>query len=285
MNAQNIMVALDFENASQIGSQGTGSQLARLSVFKQRVKIFYGLAPNNPESDEPQVGLDDGLSPEDGLRVSLDSPVAGDTDSLVSVDSHVSVNSHVSKLGDDYKILLFDMATGMNLRHGSVICAHIFQYRWQGKLSTLSSFQNINHVRNGLLLYKPVEDAFDRARLCIEVNGQSMRFRLLDETLRTTKLYDRAIVLRKAAKIKVPPTQVEMELTTTFGDLDGREVCFPEGCSNRPSKRLLALHARAALLYAKARYPVPETSVLYLDREMSVSDDSHTEQALRYLPV
>jgi hypothetical protein len=93
------------------------------------------------------------------------------------------------------------------------------------------------------------------------------------------KLYDRAITLCKVAKIKFPPTQVEMELTTTFGDLDGREVCFPEGCSNQPSKQLLALHACTALLYAKARYSVPDTSVLYLDQEMSVSDDLHTEES------
>jgi hypothetical protein len=91
-------------------------------VFKQRVKIFYALTPNNPELDEPQVGLDNGLSPEDGLKGSLDSPVSGDHDGLVSV------NSDVSGLGDDYKLLLFNMATRINLHHGSVICAHIFQY-------------------------------------------------------------------------------------------------------------------------------------------------------------
>jgi hypothetical protein len=243
------------------------------------VKIFYALAPSNPKSGKPQVGLDDGLSPEDGLKGSLDNPVSGDHDSLVSG------NVSVSGLGDNYKLLLFDMATGINLCHGSIICAHIFQYHWWGRLSTFSSFQNINHVCNGLLLYKPVKEAFDCARLCIKVNGQSMWFCLLNETLRMIKLYDRAITLCKVAKIKFPPTQVEMELTTTFGDLDGREVCFPEGCSNQPSKQLLALHARTALLYAKARYSVPETSVLYLDREMSVLDDSQTEEALQYLPA
>ena len=120
MTAQSIMVALDFENTSQIGSQGTGSQLAQSSVFKQRVKIFYALAPHTPKSDEPQVRLNDGLSPEDGLKGSLDSPVSGDHDSLVSV------NGDVSGLRDDYNLLLFNIATGINLHHGSVICAHIF---------------------------------------------------------------------------------------------------------------------------------------------------------------
>jgi hypothetical protein len=180
---------------------------------------------------------------------------------------------------------LFDMATGKMLRHGCVIGAHIFQLCWQTSLSAVSSFQitDINHVRNALLLYKPVEDAFDRARLCIDVKGQTMRFRLLDEMLRTTKLTDRAVVLRKAAKLQIPLTPAEMALTTTFGDLDGRELFFPRGCSHRPSKRLLALHGCAALLFARANYEVPVTSVPDLDQDMSVSDDLRTQVTLKLL--
>jgi hypothetical protein len=180
---------------------------------------------------------------------------------------------------------LFDMATGKNLRHGSVIGAHIFQLRWQTSLSSVTSLTDINHVRNALLLYKPVEEAFDRARLCIEVKGQTMRFRLLDEVLRTTKLTDRAVILRKAAKLEIPLTPAEMALKTTFGDLDGRELFFPQGCSHRPSKRLLALHGRAALLFARANYEVPETSVPYLDQDMNVSDDLQTQVTLERLSL
>jgi hypothetical protein len=177
---------------------------------------------------------------------------------------------------------LFDMATGKKLRHGCVIGTHIFQLCWQTSLSIVSSFTDINHVRNALLLYKPVEDAFDRARLCIDVKGQTMWFRLLDEMLQATKLTDRAVVLRKAAKLQILLTAAEMALTTTFGDLDGRELFFPRGCIQRPSKQLLALHGCAALLFARANYEVPVTSVPDLDQDMSVSDDLQTQVTLKH---
>jgi HNH endonuclease len=182
---------------------------------------------------------------------------------------------------------LFDMATGEKLRHGSVIAAHIFQFRWRGCLSVFTSLTDINDVSNALLLYKPVEDAFDRARLCIYADAGSMRFCLLDKALQTTKLVDRAVALRKAAKLDIPLTPVEMALEATFGDLDGRELFFPEGCSKRPSKRLLTLHARAALLFAKSHYDLPETAAPYLDQDMtwSVSDDSQAQVALDHLSM
>lgn len=182
---------------------------------------------------------------------------------------------------------LFDMATSKELRHGSVIAAHIFQFQWWRNLSLLTSLTDINSVHNALLLYKPVEDTFDRARLCIDADGQTMQFRLLDETLRKTKLADRAVTLRKVAKLEIPQTPAEMALEETFGDLDGRELFFPQGCSSRPSKCLLALHGRAALLFSRANYEVPETVVPFMHRDMagSVSDDSRTKVALEHLSL
>jgi hypothetical protein len=196
----------------------------------------------------------------------------------------LDVKNFYGLIGDNN---LFDMATGKELRHGSVIAAHIFQFRWWRSLPLLTSLTEINDVRNALLLYKPVEDAFDRARLCIDADGQTMRFCLLDETLRTTKLADRAATLRKLAKLEIPTTPAEIALEETFGDLDGREVFFPQACSNRPSKRLLALHRRAALLFAHATYEVPETLVPYLHRGTteSVSDDMRTKIALDRLSL
>jgi len=56
---------------------------------------------------------------------------------------------------------------------------------------------DIDDPLNGLLLYKPVEWAFDRAKICVEVkSGDNMTFRLLDEALRNTLLVDQACLLR-----------------------------------------------------------------------------------------
>jgi hypothetical protein len=241
------MSALSFHSVTRY-SQGGGSQ-GRLSTFKRNVKKFYGLS---------------------GASVENDLPSENDSANNLSVEND-----------------LFDMASGKKLRHGSIIAAHIFQFKWRGSLSLFTSLTDINDVRNALLLYKPVEDAFDTARLCIDTGGQTMRFRLLDETLRTTKLADRAVTLRKAAKRETPQTPAEMALEDTFGDLDGRELFFPQECSNRPSKRLLALHGRAALIFAKAAYEVPEAVVPHLHRDMtgSVSDDLRTKVAFERLSL
>ena len=62
------------------------------------------------------------------------------------------------------------------------------------------------------------------------------------------KLTDKAKNLRFLSKRKVELNKIEAQLSMTFGDLDGRKGSFPPGCTMRPSKQLLALHATAAWL-------------------------------------
>jgi hypothetical protein len=174
---------------------------------------------------------------------------------------------------------LFDMATGEHLRHSSVVAAHIFQYRWRKFLSLLSSLKGIDDACNGLLLYKPVEWAFDRAKLCIEVNSAGrMTFRLLDQDLRDIKLACKARSLRIAAKRDGELVGRENNLQTTFGDLDRRDVRFPTGSAMRPSKRLLALHAYAAWLTAQTRTPGSDIPA----PECDALDDEKTGQAFKF---
>jgi len=167
-----------------------------------------------------------------------------------------------SPIGD-----LFDMATGSMLPHSTVVASHIFQRTWHFQLSRLTSLTNvvIDAPTNGLLLYKPVESAFDRARICIEVDGGDMTFRLLDHTLYNVRLVDEAIRLRGNRNQQL--SQNEQNLQLTFGDLDGQPVRFPLNSTFRPSKRLLAFHAVAACHWQKTRDP------LVLNPKYNVSDD------------
>jgi hypothetical protein len=175
---------------------------------------------------------------------------------------------------------LWDMATGEHLRHGCVIAAHIFQYRWRKFLPILSSFKDIHDVQNGLLLYKPVEWAFDRAKIFIEVNdADKMTFRLLDQSLRNVKLADKASELRKEAKIERSPVGAEVTLQKTFGDLDGKDVQFPPNSEKRPSRRLLALHAYAAWLAYTSFNPDSEAAApIY-----NISEDEATKHTLNHI--
>jgi hypothetical protein len=146
---------------------------------------------------------------------------------------------------------LFDMATGVQLPHGAVVASYIFQWRWRRSLSTFTTFTDINDTRNGLLLYKPVDWAFGRGVLCVEISGGCMSFRLLDPTLKNVKLTDMASNLRN--QCKHPNNCDEVDLPTTFGDLDGRKVFFPPNSTMRPSQRLLALHAYTSWLHTSRR--------------------------------
>jgi hypothetical protein len=70
-----------------------------------------------------------------------------------------------------------------------------------------------------------------------------MSFRLLDHDLYDVKLFDKACELCESGE---QPTGNEEDLQMSFGDLDGQEVLFPTGSANRPSTRLLGIHAVAA---------------------------------------
>jgi hypothetical protein len=175
---------------------------------------------------------------------------------------------------------LFDMATGTFLPHGSVIASHIFQHKWKKELPQLTSITDINDPCNGLLLYKPVEWAFDRAKICVEVkSGDKMTFRLLDEDLRDTLLVDKACHLRDERKGGKKPPKGEENLRMTFGDLDEQPLKFPEGTVMRPSKRLLGLHAVAARKTAQAREPLRRIEEVAYD----TSDDETTQNAITIL--
>ena len=178
--------------------------------------------------------------------------------------------------------LIFDMATGRRLPYTVVVAAHIFQHKWRDRLPQLTLLDNIDDMRNGLLLYKPVEKAFDAAKLCIEVNPEGkMTFRLFDEDLRDLKLAEYACQLRKQANAGDRCLKEEEDLYITFGDLDGQEVHFPDGVEMRPSKRLLAVHAVAAHWIARDRAldrKIP-------DVQFDASDDESTNLAIKNISI
>ena len=175
---------------------------------------------------------------------------------------------------------LFDMATGTSLPHSIVVASYIFQHKWRKELSQFTSVTDINDPCNGLLLYKPVQWAFDRAKICVEVkSGDKMTFRLLDEDLRDTLLVDKACRLRDERGGGNQRLKEEENLQMTFGDLDEQPLKFPEGTVMRPSKRMLGLHAVAARKTAQVREPLRRIEEVAYD----TSDDETTKNAITIL--
>jgi hypothetical protein len=151
---------------------------------------------------------------------------------------------------------LFNIATGLCLLYTIIVAVHIFQYRWQDSLSQFTTLTNINNIHNGLLLYKPVEWAFDQAKLYIEVNSKKdmeMTFHLLNQDLYDIQLTDKSCEIQCNHGYGNGHLEAEYNLEMTFGNLNGQLLKFSMSVTMWPSKQLLGLHANAAQLTAQNR--------------------------------
>ena len=61
---------------------------------------------------------------------------------------------------------VFCMITGVFLPKPWVIASHIWKRAWHLHTFSMMGFENINDPRNGLLLFKPFEWAFDVGKIC-----------------------------------------------------------------------------------------------------------------------
>ena len=174
---------------------------------------------------------------------------------------------------------MFDMATGAAFPNQCVVVIYIFPYRWLKFLPQFTSLNNIDDVGNSLMLYQPVAWAFNRAKLCIQVDSAGvMLFHLFDAELRDIRLASKANSLQMVAA-QDDGRDTELELSMKFGDLHGQAVQFPVDSTVRPSKRLLALHAYAAWLQARSLNPGVELTV----PQQNFLNDETTGQAIYFL--
>jgi hypothetical protein len=85
------------------------------------------------------------------------------------------------------------MAMGETFPQERVAMTHIFQLKWQKFLPLFTSLIGINDVTNSLMLYKPVAWAFNRGKLCIQVDNMGrMTFCLFDDHLHGINLMRKA---------------------------------------------------------------------------------------------
>ncbi|GMF36914.1 unnamed protein product [Phytophthora lilii] len=118
-------------------------------------------------------------------------------------------------------------------------------------------FDNIDDVKNGLLLFKPLKHAFDHFQMSFIYDKGSNEFRLkvFDPSLRRQRLFaklhpdQRDLLLRGQTLSKhwkkrgprlAPGT--DFNIQTTFGDVESQPLCFMS--VERPYKRCLNLQAR-----------------------------------------
>ena len=70
------------------------------------------------------------------------------------------------------------MLSGYELPIKTVIGAHLFKSCWAPDCKTRLGFDDINNPRNGLLLFKPFEYAFDNSHICFRFEGESETFHM-----------------------------------------------------------------------------------------------------------
>lgn len=143
--------------------------------------------------------------------------------------------------------LLRCMLLGVELPKENVIGAHIFKHAWLDLTRYVLDFDDIDDPRNGLLLYKPLEWAFDTSRMAIVWDAGSGGFvaRILDNRICGIYLYQKAKELLKTKYKEAACFTGCM----TFGDVDGRRLVLPHEFS--PYRRCLMFQALCARRHAQ----------------------------------
>lgn len=94
--------------------------------------------------------------------------------------------NHVSQKGE-----LKCMITGLSLPSASVTAAHILPHRHARISQYLLSFQDINDDRNGILIFRPLEWAFDTGKISIVYDTfLSLDFRIGKDKTHRVKIID-----------------------------------------------------------------------------------------------
>ncbi|GJJ07768.1 hypothetical protein Clacol_001973 [Clathrus columnatus] len=161
-----------------------------------------------------------------------------------------------------YPEMLTCSLTGVSLPSKAVIAAHLWPHS-KGMSWEWFGLTNIDDPRNGLLLYKPIEEEFDRHNLCFyQAPDGKFRCRVLCETLKDKTFNDsfsKHKVGRTTTGIEAEVVQQAVPILaakgyTTFRDLEKPEAYLQFPLTNPgPFKRVLNFHAVRAYILAKER--------------------------------
>jgi hypothetical protein len=162
----------------------------------------------------------------------------------------------------DYPGKLCCMALGQYVPKRLVCAAHLFKYAWRTEVSQVLGFHNINDAANGLLLIKPIEEAFDNGYMCFTWEGSRGADRL-EGQYRMHWLGDAELLIQnvkhypwKTSAEKLPAeAQAELRALTNesrgplrFMDFNAKALSF--NTDARPYRRCLIFQARFALKQA-----------------------------------
>ncbi|GIL62191.1 hypothetical protein Vafri_16454 [Volvox africanus] len=167
-------------------------------------------------------------------------------------------NDHGNQEPYQLRCMLLDIRLPMPLVTG----AHIFKRCWRGKMKVVLGLSDINDPRNGLLLCKGLEHAFDDSRICFMYVSHEGKhefiLELLDLNLQNTTLWDYMKLnnLREDELEQLGEGEQKAALFSTFGQLKGKSLIFTNG--RYPFKRCLAFQAKQAIRRARDEGWLPD---------------------------
>ncbi|KAL3674322.1 hypothetical protein V7S43_000277 [Phytophthora oleae] len=161
--------------------------------------------------------------------------------------------------------MLLCMVMNIDLPSTVVIASHIFRREHDRLKSRFVQIADIDDVRNGLLLFKPIKSAFDDLDIAFLVDKEDqfiltlfnpdIKSELLVDSL-TQKQWDALggesipTDWETSTGPVYAPYAPEFNVLTTFGELNGKPLRFPSGSTLRPFRR--CLYHQAQLARAKA---------------------------------
>jgi HNH endonuclease len=129
-----------------------------------------------------------------------------------------------------------------------VTAAHLFRRSTEYLASMVMKIDDIDDMKNGMLLFKPLEKAFDHFQISFLSTGAGMgsfHLKLFDNQLQNTKLVDFLTKNQKALlNSAVSKWGCKYRMDTTFEQVDGYPIAFKN--LHRPYNRCLNLQARIA---------------------------------------
>jgi len=242
---------------------GATSELARLGQEKMKLMeekaVLLAAVPPLPSADANSFALNY------AGRILL--KIAGYDDSGGTIHSTLSQIDFKKNLETFYAIypayengqpFLTCMISGLKFPAGTVIAAHLLPRRHHLVCDTLLSFNDINDSRNGLLIFRPFEWAFDTGKLSIIVKQGKYLIKIVDADLRSKHireqycelLNDEIADLQKTGKdaskfestrafmLKPPKRLLKWCQEATFGDFDGKELSY-QFTTSKPFHRCL----------------------------------------------
>jgi len=154
------------------------------------------------------------------------------------------------------------MVTGAFYPREEVRASHIIKRSTRGDTMHLYGLPpDIDHVRNGLLMLEPIEQAFDRKDICFLHNSL------------TNELVVKVLNPKLMAELMPKASSRTVKYTQTYGSIDGLVLQLPSGVF--PYRRALSMHAKFA--YSRALHLGWITDSSTLDSYFNLSDEGLQE--------